>query len=437
MLATSQTNNYQSILPSTEPSDEKDDGKNRIGTFQLAILVFYVVSGGPYGTEDSVRSGGVYWALLGFAVMPFVWSLPEALMTAELGCAFPEASGNVVWVEAAFGPYAGWISGCLKWVAGATDNSVYPGLFLDYLLKLLFASERDPVTPLVHFFIVLLISIILSYVNYRGLPVVGNLSITISLLTMGPFILFCLMAIPHVKPSRWLQTPTYVEGQNFGFDLSGGFFPNTIVGGVMVRPFLNNLYWCLNSFDSAGNFAGDVKHPQEKTFSRGMLWGLAFVAMSYLLPLLMATGVADAPQSAWVNGYLETVTYSIGGPILGLWLVFGAAICNIGRFEAELSSDSFLLMGMADRGYLPKFLSHRSPYGTPTVGILISFAVIILCLTKGLSTVVAMENCCYTVYVSCIRAAYVISRVVVAGLLSWSIRPSFGCEFLNLTVRCF
>ena len=266
MLLTIPNNNYQSILPSTQSSEGNDDTKTRIGSLQLAVIVFYAVAGGPYGIEDSVRSAGVYWALIGFAVMPFIWCLPEALMTTELSCAFPEASGSVVWVEAAFGPYAAWISGCLKWVAGATDNSVYPGLFLDYLLKLIFASHHEVITPLVHFLIVLLISVGLAYINYRGLPVVGNLSITIGALTMSPFVIFCLLAIPYVQPSRWLQTPTYVEGQNFGFDLSGGFLPNTVVGGVMVRPFLNNLYWCLNSFDSAGNFAGDVKLPYERTF---------------------------------------------------------------------------------------------------------------------------------------------------------------------------
>ena len=208
-----------------------------------------------------------------------------------------------------------------------------------------------------------------------------------------------------------------------GFDLSGGFFPNTVVGGVMVRPYLNMLFWSLNSFDSAGNFAGDVKVPQEQTYPRGMVMATIIIWFSNMLPLLMATGVTDAPQSRWVSGYLETVTYSIGGPILGLWLVLGAAVSNIGQFEAELSSDSFQLMGMADRGYLPKFLSRRSPYGTPSVGILICLVVITLCLTKGLATVVALENFCYTVCVSpllcphsnCMRSL-TICVVVVAGL---------------------
>ena len=43
--------------------------------------------------QDAVTSAGPLLALLGFVVLPFVWSLPEALVTAELATAFPEDSG--------------------------------------------------------------------------------------------------------------------------------------------------------------------------------------------------------------------------------------------------------------------------------------------------------------------------------------------------------
>jgi hypothetical protein len=43
--------------------------------------------------QDSVTSAGPLLALLGFAILPFVWSMPEALVTAELATAFPEDSG--------------------------------------------------------------------------------------------------------------------------------------------------------------------------------------------------------------------------------------------------------------------------------------------------------------------------------------------------------
>lgn len=37
-----------------------------------------------------------------------VWSVPEALITAELATAFPENGGYVVWVTAAFGEFWGF-----------------------------------------------------------------------------------------------------------------------------------------------------------------------------------------------------------------------------------------------------------------------------------------------------------------------------------------
>ena len=45
------------------------------------------------GLQDAVTSAGPLLALIGFVVLPFVWSLPEALVTAELATAFPEDSG--------------------------------------------------------------------------------------------------------------------------------------------------------------------------------------------------------------------------------------------------------------------------------------------------------------------------------------------------------
>lgn len=63
------------------------------------MLIFYSVSGGPFGVEPVVAAGGPLVALLGFMFLPLVWSIPEALVTAELSTTFPEAAGCVAWVR--------------------------------------------------------------------------------------------------------------------------------------------------------------------------------------------------------------------------------------------------------------------------------------------------------------------------------------------------
>jgi hypothetical protein len=112
----SETAGIEGRSSSSPPIPEK------LGVVSMAVLVFYSVSGGPFGIETTVRAGGNFYAILGFLVMPLMWSLQEALMTAELGTALPEASGGVVWVEEAFGPLAGWMAGFLSWVGGATGR---------------------------------------------------------------------------------------------------------------------------------------------------------------------------------------------------------------------------------------------------------------------------------------------------------------------------
>jgi amino acid transporter len=54
-------------------------------------------------------------------------------VTAELATAFPENSGYVLWISAAFGPFWGFQEGWWKWISGVADNTLYPVLFLDYL----------------------------------------------------------------------------------------------------------------------------------------------------------------------------------------------------------------------------------------------------------------------------------------------------------------
>jgi hypothetical protein len=107
--------------PMREPSEHHFSSAS-LGTLPLTVIIFYTVSGGPFGIEEAVRSAGAFYSILGFALMPFVYSLPESLMTAELGSTYPEASGGVAWVEEAFGSSAGWMAGYLGWVSGATDS---------------------------------------------------------------------------------------------------------------------------------------------------------------------------------------------------------------------------------------------------------------------------------------------------------------------------
>ena len=120
------------------------------------------------------------------------------------------------------------------------------------------------------------------------------------------------------------------------------------------------------------------------------------VFASYFVPLVVALGASEAEQNEWVDGYFAVVAKGIAGPWLGAWLVFAAGISNIAMFQAELSSDAFQLMGMAERGFLPKVFATRSRYGTPTYGILVGTLVIVCMSITNLDDLIEMLNFNYT-----------------------------------------
>jgi amino acid transporter len=313
-------------------------------------------------------------------------------MTAELGSAYPEAAGGVAWVEAAFGTQAGWIAGFLGWVSGATDTAIYPLLFLDYLHQV---ASKDEIHPLFHYALVATFAISLSYVTYRGLTVVSELSMMICAISMSPFILVIIIGVWKVDPSRWF---TFPEATADGDSASGGIISSATLGGVLWRPFLNNMFWKLNSFDSASCFSGEVNDPG-RSFPRAMFWSVILVVGSYFLPLLIILGASDAPQRAWEDGYLARAMSDVVGPWLGDWTVLAAGISNIALFQAEMAADAFQVMGMADRGYLPKIFATRSQYETPTYGILLGLAVVLMMVVGNLSSIIEVLNFNYAMYV--------------------------------------
>ena len=129
--------------PPTEKKNKKNKKNKAIGVLGLASLAFFAVAGSPAGSEDTIAAAGPRLGLAGFLLMPLVWSIPEAMITAELATAFPHNGGYVVWVTEAFGERLGYQEGLLKWVSGTLDNAVYPVMMLNYVMKITTAFDSD------------------------------------------------------------------------------------------------------------------------------------------------------------------------------------------------------------------------------------------------------------------------------------------------------
>ena len=97
--------------------------------------------------------------------------------------------------------------------------------------------------------------------------------------------------------------------------------------------------------------------------------GVSWKCCSSCAVLFVRAGHGMPQIPVWADMQLRV---QVGGSWLGWWMVAAAAASQVGQFEAEMSSDSFLLLGMAERGFLPAALARRSPFDTPLLGILLS-----------------------------------------------------------------
>ncbi|XP_022750859.1 probable polyamine transporter At1g31830 isoform X1 [Durio zibethinus] len=352
-----------------EVPNPRIDNFKKVSVLPLIFLIFYEVSGGPFGIEDSVQAAGPFLALLGFLVFPFIWSVPEALITAEMGTMFPENGGYVVWVASALGPYWGFQQGWMKWLSGVIDNALYPVLFLDYLKSAIPALGGG----LPRIIAALALTLVLTYMNYRGLTIVGWVAVLLGVFSILPFVVMGLVAIPKLKPSRWFVVNIHDVDWNL---------------------YLNTLFWNLNYWDSISTLAGEVENPK-KTLPKALFYALILVVLGYFFPLLVGTGALPLDRDLWTDGYFSDIAKILGGVWLRWWIQAAAAMSNMGMFVAEMSSDSFQLLGMAERGMLPEFFGKRSRYGTPLIGILFSASGVILLSWLSFQEIVAAENFLY------------------------------------------
>ncbi|PRQ19112.1 putative amino acid/polyamine transporter I [Rosa chinensis] len=377
-------NNPEYVVVSEAQSPRVNNFK-KVSVLPLVFLIFYEVSGGPFGIEDSVQAAGPLLALIGFLVFPFIWSVPEALITAEMGTMFPVNGGYVVWVSSALGPFWGFQQGWVKWLSGVIDNALYPVLFLDYLKSAIPALGGG----LPRIVAVLALTLVLTYLNYRGLTIVGWVAVLLGIFSIIPFVVMGLVAIPKLEPSRWLV----VSLHNVDWNL-----------------YLNTLFWNLNYWDSISTLAGEVENPK-KTLPKALFYALILVVVGYFFPLLIGTGAVPLDRELWTDGYFSDIAKIVGGVWLRCWIQGAAAMSNMGMFVAEMSSDSFQLLGMAERGMLPEFFGKRSRYGTPVIGIMFSASGVLLLSWLSFQEIVAAENFLYCVGMILEFIAFIILRV--------------------------
>jgi amino acid transporter len=307
----------------------------RMTLFPLVGALYFMVSGGPYGLEELARKVG-FGAAIGILVaIPFVWSLPTALMVGELAAALPEDGGYYAWVRRAIGPFWGYQEAWLSLAASVFDMAIYPTLFILYLGKL---SPALVVSPLL---IGVLFIAVGAACNLASAKAVGEQSAVMTALLLAPFAVLTALAFFAARASSVHHSAPAV---------SVVAAPD-LAGGILVAMW-NNMGW-----DNASTIAGEVDRPQ-RTYPIAVLTAVALVVLAYVVPMaaMLAAGV---DPSGWDTGSWVDVARVYGGAPLAVAVVVGGMVSAFGMFNALCLSYARLPAVLAEDGYLPRVLARR------------------------------------------------------------------------------
>jgi amino acid transporter len=367
--------------------------RGQIGFLPLVAILFFNVSGGPYGLEDAVSTLGPGLALLLLLVTPVLWSLPVSLAMAELAAALPEEGGYVVWVQRAFGRFWGFQVGWWSWINSFVDVAVYPALFVDYL-----AFWRPHTSALERWALVLVFIWALTGINLAGIRITGAVAVAMAIVSLLPVVALTAMAGAQLQEIPW--RPFAAE--------EGGLLAGLGLGLAIMM-------WNYSGWDAPTTTLGETRDPGP-SFRRAVWVALPLITVAYVLPVAAGLSATGGWQD-WDTGHWPVVAAAIGGPWLAHLMAGGAIVATAGLFLSLLLTNSRLPYALALAGQLPAALARLHPRtGTPWAAVVWSSVAYSLCAFWSFKELIVLNIWLYSLTLVLELAAFVALRYTEPGL---------------------
>jgi amino acid transporter len=341
----------------------------KAGLFYFVWVMFSYCTGGPFGLEDMVTTSGPGMALLYMLVLPFFWSIPVSLVSAELTTAMPVEGGFYRWTRAGFGDFWGFLAGWWNWSASFVLGGAYSVLFTDYL-----GFYFPQLTGWKHYLVSLALIALITYVNVRGIQMVGKLATVLEMFILLPVLVLCVAGFAKWKHNPFvpLIPPHQPPFQIFGVGLALGL-------------------WAYSGYEQLSSVAEEVENPR-RSYPRALAIVVPLSIAVYFLPTLASLAALGDWQN-WHTRYFSDAAQLIGGPWLGAWMTLAAMVTNVALLNATVLTSTRMPSTMAEDGYLPKQLTRIHPrYGTPWIAIIVSAVVYGALALQSLVQLISIYN---------------------------------------------
>lgn len=377
-----------------------------IGTSGLAAAIFNITVGAAIFVLPAHVAGSLGAAApLAYLVCAVATAL-VALCFAEAGSRVPQSGGPYAYVEAALGPYIGYVCGVLLWLGITLAMAAVATVFADALSSLfpLLAGTTPRAVVLVTLFAAL------AVVNVRGTTLGSRLNGISTLAKLLPLIAFVALGLSHVHPANLAITtlpPLKTVGEA-GLLLMFAFF----------------------GMESALQVSGEVADPS-RAVPRAIAVALLGVALLYISVQLVAQGVLGsalaAPETA--KAPLAAAAEQFAGPAGARLILIGMVLSTFGFMTGMMLSTPRTLFALAADGFFPRPLARVHPvYRTPSVAILVQGMIVCLIAITGTYVKLAIlaDVAILIVYLACCVGAGRLRRRNVGAEHNPFVMPAGG-----------
>jgi amino acid transporter len=361
----------------------------------IVSIIFFTVSGGPYGLEDLMGGSGAGMSLVLIVLIPLIWSAPIALMCAELSTTLPAQGGYYVWSKRSMGPFASFCQGWWAWLTTWVDMALYPVLFVEYLSFFVPALGQGAARKVV----MVIVIWTFTALNLRGSSAVGGSSRILGVILLMPFLL--MIGIGLVKG----LTNGFPRNPFAPFKLQGQGTFASLTGGMFV------VMWNYLGWEGVSTVAGEMKNPR-RDYPRALLISIPLITIVYLLPTLVGLAYAGTSDIEWTSGAWSVVAKQVAGPWLGYFMSACGMASAIGLFTGLLMVNSRVPFVMGRDGYFPKPFMRTNKNSAPVVSLVVSAAIysIVVLIFNDFEALAAVDVMLYSAVLTLEFASLLVLR---------------------------
>lgn len=298
-------------------------------------------------------------AMLGY-VACFIMFVLIILCYIEVAGRVSKTGGSYAYVEAAFGPFAGFLTNSVFIIGwGIISDAAGLNLVADSL-SVLFPVFSNPWFRALFFFMLVAI---LAIINVRGAKQGVRFTDVITVIKLLPLLLLIIFGWGYVSKEnlRWEQMPT-IES----------------LGSVSLF-----LFFLFSGFETTLNASSEIKNPK-RTIPAALLLGMGIVTLFYISIQEVSLGVLGTRMQEFKNAPLAGVAQMIIGPVGATLIVFVTALSLFSTLSGDVLTSPRLLYAGAKDGLYPRFLGRIHPrFETPYTAVIVYAALIFVFAISG------------------------------------------------------